>query len=105
MSEAILIHLIYVGASVGCIIIPLKRSRSRACWARCIFFTVAGIFMLMAVCGLALDFQFWNPSKFVRLRLESYLQGIRGFLLGCMFVLFVSRELMGKKIVKGEVAT
>ena len=98
-----LIHLIYVGASVGCVFIPLKRSRSRACWARWIFFAVAGIFMAMGLCGLALDFQVWNPSNIARSRLEGWLQAIRGFLLGCMFVLLLSGELKGKKIVKDEV--
>ena len=58
--------------------------------------------MLMAVCGLAVDFQLWNPPNIVRSRLESYLHGVRGFLLGCMFVLLVSGELMGKKILKNE---
>jgi len=76
---------------------PFSRKRSRAPWARWIFFTVAALFIVLAVCGGALEFQLWVPSNNIRLETERQLQGIRGILLGCVFVLFVSREFYGRK--------
>jgi hypothetical protein len=98
------IHILYFGSAVAIAIVPFQHSRSRAAWARWIFFAIAGLFLVLAVCGVALDFQLWNPSTPVRSETEHYLEGVRGFLLGCVFVLLVSGQLFGKKIVKDEVA-
>ena len=100
MSE--LIHFIYFGTAVSFVIMSFKRSRVRAVWARSIFFTISGLFMIMAVCGLAVDLHYWNLSKHDLSQLEYHLQAIRGFVLGCAFVLLVSGELVGKKVLKDE---
>jgi hypothetical protein len=99
MSELVT-HCVYFGAAVSVAVLPFKYPRSRAAWARWVFFTISGCFMSLAVCGLLVDFHYMNPSKL----LTYYLQGVRGFLLGCTFVLLVSGEFVGKKISKDKVA-
>jgi hypothetical protein len=98
------VHIIYFGSAVAFVVVPFQRSRSRAAWARRIFFTIAGLFMVLAVSGISLDFELWNPSRRLRFDLPRYFEGLRGFLLGCFFVLLVSGELLGKKILRDEVA-
>jgi hypothetical protein len=85
--------------------LPFERSRLRAPWARCVCFTISGLFLILAACGLALDVHLWNPPEPLRSNLEHYLEGLRGFLLGCVFVSLISGELIGRKILKGGVAT
>jgi hypothetical protein len=96
------IHFIYLGAAASFAVTPFKRSRERATWARWIFFTVAAVFIFLAACGLSLDFQFWQPTEHGRRLLEHYLEGVRGFLLGCVFVLLVTGQLFGKRVLKDE---
>ena len=97
-----IIHFIYLGAAVSFVVLPFKRSRQRAAWARWIFLTVAAVFLILAACGLSVDFQFWQPTALGRRNLEHYLDGARGFLLGCVYVLFVTGQLFGKKILRNE---
>ena len=97
-----IIHFIYLGAAASFAVMPFKRSRERAAWARWIFISVAAVFLLLAVCGLSVDFQYWQPTEHGRQNLVHYLDGARGFLLGCVFVLLVTGQLFGKKILKNE---
>jgi hypothetical protein len=91
------IPFIYFGSAIAIACMPFSRKRSRAPWARWIFLTIAALFVVLAVCGGALEFQLWVPSKSIRLETDRQLQGIRGILLGCVFVLFVSGEFYGRK--------
>jgi hypothetical protein len=100
-----LIHFLYLGASVAFFALPLRRSRLRAPWARWVCFTISGLFLILAAGGLALAMHLWNPLEPLRSNLEHYLEGLRGFLLGCVFVLLISGELIGRKNLKGEVGT
>lgn len=100
-----LIHFIYLGASVSFAVAPFMGSRFRANWARRIFATISVLFLILAGFGLALDFRLFNSAISDRSQLELGLQVIRGFLLGCVFVLFVSGELAGRKVLKNEDVT
>lgn len=100
-----IIHFIYFGAGVSFAVLPFKRSRERTNWARWIFCTVAAGFLIVAACRLSVDFQVWQPTEHGRRNLEYYLQGIRGFVLGCVFVLLVSGQLFGAKSLKNELVT
>jgi hypothetical protein len=95
-------HIIYLGAAIGGVAMPFSRSRSRATWSRWVIFTLAGLFFCMAVCGFAVDLHYWDFSEQWRRVFRSYMQVIRGFIMGCSFVLFVSGDLVGKKILKDE---
>lgn len=95
-------HFIYLGAAFGCAVVPFMRSRERAAWASRVFFTVAAVFLILAVCGLSVDFQFWQPTARGRMGLEHFLDFARGFLIGCVFVLLVTGQLFGKKILKNK---
>ena len=97
-----IIYFIYLGAAASFAVMPFKRSRERTTWAHWIFFTVAAIFLSLAVSGLSVDFQFWQPTEHARRYLVHYLDGARGFLLGCVFVLLVTGQLFGKKPLKNE---
>ena len=97
-------HVIYLGAAIGCAAAPFSRLRSRAPWACLVFFTLAGLFLIMAVCGLALDLHYWDLSGQGLLIFRSYIQLIRGFIIGCLFVLLVSGNFLGKKIIRNETA-
>jgi len=90
----------YFGAAIGFAAMAFCRSRSCASWARWVYLTVAGLFVFMALCGFALDFDYWDLSKHGRSVLESYMQVIRGFILGCVFVLIVSGNFARKKVLK-----
>ena len=95
-------HIIYLGAAVGSIATPFTRRYYCIGWARWVFFTVAGLFLFMAICGLALDFHYWDFSRHELSVFGSYMQAIRGFIIGCYFVLFVSGNLYRNKILKDE---
>jgi hypothetical protein len=95
-------HIIYLGAAIGCAAMPFRRLHSCASWARWVFFTVAALFIFMGICGLVLDLGYWDLSKHARSVFGSYMQVIRGFIIGCSFALLVSGDLAGKKIVKDE---
>jgi hypothetical protein len=56
----------------------------------------------MAVCGLAIDLHYWDLSRRELSTFDSYVQVIRGFVIGCTFVLLVSGNLLRKRIVKDE---
>jgi hypothetical protein len=100
--ETIVTHLIYIGSSVCFGSFPFDRSRLRAPWANRVALTIAGILMIMGGYGLILDLEVWNPSRQVQSHLGYLIQGMGGFLLGCVFALFASGELMGKKIEKDD---
>jgi hypothetical protein len=97
-----MIHIIELGAAVGFAATPFKRLRCCSAWSRWVFFTVAGLFLFMGVCGLALDLHYWDFSRHGLSVFRYYMQGIRGFVIGCSFVLLVSGDLVGKKVVKLE---
>jgi hypothetical protein len=95
-------HIIYLGAAIGFVAMPFRRLRCCSTWSRWVFFTVAGLFIFMGVFGLALDLGYWDLSRHDRSVFGSYMQVIRGFIIGCSFALFVSGDLVGKKILKDE---
>jgi hypothetical protein len=95
-------HIIYLGVAVGFIAMPFRRSYSCDTWARRAFFTIAALFIFMAVCGLAIDLHYWDLSRRELSAFWSYMQVVRGFIIGCTFVLLVSGNLFRKKIAKDE---
>jgi hypothetical protein len=98
-------HVIYFGSAIGFCAMPFTRRHYCVGWARWVFFTVAGLFTFMAVCGLAIDLHYWDLSRRELSAFDSYMQVIRGFVIGCTFVLLVSGNLFRKRIVKdGAVA-
>jgi hypothetical protein len=95
-------HIIYLGAAIGFAGMPFRRSYSCDAWARWIFFTVAGIFIIMGGCGLALDLHYWDFSRHELYAFGSFMQVIRGFIIGCAFTLLVSGNIFRKKALKDE---
>ena len=93
-----ILHIIYLGAAIGFVCMPFMPCHHCAGWARRVFFTIAGLFMLMAVLGLARDFGYWVLSQHQKLVLEHSMQAIRGFIIGCVFVLLVSGNLLGTRL-------
>jgi len=95
-------ELAYLGGAIGFAVLPFIPARSRAAWSRWIFFALSFLFVMVAVVGLVLDSGFWNISKQAQWALWYSATCMRGLILGCVFVLLVSGELAGKKIVKDE---
>src|SRR5689334_16523457 len=91
-------HLIFLGAALGMVGLVFRPLRSRAVWTRWIFFTISGLFLVLGICGLAVDLHYWNFSSQAWFRFERQMQFVRGLIIGCFFVLLVSGELFGKKI-------
>ena len=90
-----ILHIIFLGAAIGFVCMPFNGWHYCAGWARRVFFTIAGLFMSMAVLGLVLDLGYWSLSRHQLSVLEHYEQVICGFILGCVFVLLVSGNLFG----------
>ena len=69
-------YVIYLIVAIGFAMAPFRRSFSCDTWARWTFFTIAGFFIILGVCG---------------------------FIIGCSFALLVSGNLFGKRILKEKV--
>jgi hypothetical protein len=93
-----ILHIIYLGAAIGFVRMPFLPCHHCARWSRCVFFTIAALFMFMAVLGLARDLGYLDLSQHQKLVLEHYMRGIQGFILGCVFVLLVSGNLLGTRL-------
>lgn len=85
----IILHIVYVVGAVCCVFLPLDQSRVRAPWARWIFWVVAILLVTLGLDGFAEDLHLWP---------YHILPGIRGFVLGLLFVLIVSGQFGGRKI-------
>jgi hypothetical protein len=95
-------HIIDLGGAFAFVAMPFMRWHYCIGWARCVFFTIAGLFMSMAVFGLAIDLGYWDLSRHQLSVFEHYMTGVRGVIIGCTFVLLVSGNLFRKRIVKDE---
>jgi hypothetical protein len=95
-------HIIYLAAAIGFVAMPFRRSYFCAGWARWVCFTVAGLFVFMAVYGLALDLHYLDFSRHELSYIGSLMQAIRGFIIGCAFVLLVSGNIFRKKVLNDE---
>ena len=96
MAESI----IYLVAAIGFAAAPFRQSSSSDTWVRCTFFTVAGFFIILGVCGLLVNLNYWDLSRHELSIFRSASQAVRGFIIGCCFALFVSGNLFGKRILK-----
>ena len=101
-NPRLIFDLIHLGAFCAFCAIPFLRLRVRAMWANWIIFTIAGLFLIMAVSRLALDLNYWSPFEHVRWRVDYWMQGTRGIILGSVLVLLVSRQLLGKRIAEDK---
>jgi hypothetical protein len=94
--------IIYLLAATGFAAAPFRRSSSCDTWAHWTFYTVAVAFIILGVCGLLVNLGRWDLSPHELSMFRSASQAVRGFIIGCSFVLFVSGNLFGKKNLKEE---
>jgi hypothetical protein len=97
-------HFIDLGMAIVFGVMPFFGSRTRASWSRWLYFTIAGLLLLRGGSGLAIDSHFWELSKHGQTVYDHWLHLADGFILGCIFALFVSGNVDGKKVLKDEVA-
>ena|ERR1051325_1412379 len=101
-TDILLIHVLYLLASVGCFVAPFQRLRLRASWSRWALLIVGVLLVGMGAIGLASDFHVPLAEEAHSRGFYGGLSMIRGVVVGLLVALLLSGELVGKKVFGNE---
>jgi len=97
MNINIVIDCIFIGGFLFYAFVPFDKKRIRARWAKAVFLVSAVIGIAKGVVGLAWDMGWFALGTEASRRLDAWLYMAGGLLLGFIFSLIFSGQLVGMK--------
>jgi len=99
MNARVVVNLIIVVGSICFGFFPLDRKRIRARWAKGIFVLIGLIGCAMGAVRVALEMHWLQLSDHNDYVIHTMLSEVGGLLLGFIFSLILSGQLLGTKLV------